>query len=339
MASRRLGTLYAGVFFYYHSYIMKILVTGGAGFIGSHVVDSYVKAGHRVVVADNFSSGKRENLAQSAGEFLSIHEIDLRDGNELRELVAQVKPDIVNHHAGQISVSVSSERPVDDAMINIIGTLNLLEAIRLEAPAAKLIYATSGGAMYGPHRDSNPHVEGAESFPLSPYGLSKHTAERYVWLYCNLYGLKATVLRYANVYGLRQDPHGEAGVCAIFTQRMTEGLPVTIYGDGSSIRDYVFVGDVARANVAALDRGEGHAFNISTGTGITTKELFDTFKEATGYKLEPLQAPLRPGELHASVLSPFKALDLLGWKHETSFKEGVAKTVEWYASAHNNAAA
>lgn len=313
---------------------MKILVTGGAGFIGSNIVDLYVADGHEVLVVDNFSTGKESNLSKAVGKMLSIEKLDIRDGEALKAVVSRFQPDIINHHAGQISVSASSVMPVEDASINIIGTLNLLEAMRHAAPQAKLIYATSGGAMYGPHRDENPHHEGSESSPLSPYGLSKHTAERYIWLYSNLYGICAIVLRYANVYGPRQDPHGEAGICAIFTQRMIEGLPVTIFGDGTSIRDYVFVQDIAAANLAALESGEGHAFNISTGLGISTREVFDTFKVAADYKLQPLSAPLRSGELNASVLSPFKAMDLLGWKSTVPFSEGIKKTVAWYSEAH-----
>lgn len=309
---------------------MKILVTGGAGFIASHVTDSFLAAGHQVLVVDNFSSGKRSNLPENNPQ-LTIKEADIRDLDQIKAIFKEFQPDVIDHHAAQISVVVSAEDPFLDLDLNVKGMLNILEAIRHEAPQAKMIYASSGGAMYGPD-GVLPHTETSLAEPLSPYGLTKHTAERYVWLYRSLYGLKATVLRYANVYGPRQDAHGEAGVCAIFSERMTQNKPVTIYGDGSPTRDYVFVGDIAAANVAVLEKGEGEAFNISTGLETSTKDVFEDLKSATNYALEPNYAPLRPGELEQCYLSPEKAKVGLGWEAKISFTEGIIKTVEWYRS-------
>lgn len=308
---------------------MKIVVTGGAGFIGSHVVDAFLAAGHEVVVIDNFSTGKLANLAPDNRSGLRIVELDIRDVEGLRTFMKREQPDVVDHHAAQISVVASAEDPRYDLDLNIGGTVNLLEAIRLEAPRAKVIYASSGGAMYGPDGPL-PHTEQSQADPASPYGLSKHTAERYVWLYRQLYGMKATVLRYSNVYGPRQDAHGEAGVCAIFTERMLAGQPVTIFGNGTPTRDYVYVGDVAAANAKALEQGEGEAFNISTGKETSTREVCNTIKAATGYTGEVKEAPLRPGELQACVLSPEKAERILGWKAVVKFKDGIDKTIAWY---------
>jgi UDP-glucose 4-epimerase len=306
---------------------MRILVTGGAGFIGSHVVDAYVKAGHTVAVVDNFRTGKKNNIPAGVTHF----EVDITNAEALRSTIATFKPEAVSHHAAQVSVSASVEDPAFDAQQNIIGMVNLLMALQAEAPTAKIIYASSGGAMYGVTEEL-PYSETATPAATAPYGLSKFVAEQYVWLFVKLHGMRATVLRYANVYGPRQDPHGEAGVCAIFAERMQAGQPVTIFGDGTATRDYVYVEDIAAANVAALTKGDGEAVNIATGIEQPTKTVFQELAAAFHYELSPQDAPLRPGEQVRSVLNPAKAVTILGWKAETSFKEGIAKTAAWYAA-------
>jgi UDP-glucose 4-epimerase len=304
---------------------MRILVTGGAGFIGSHVVDAFIEEGHEVAVLDNFSSGKGENIPPSVIVYKGL----IQDRNFVRGVIQEFKPDIIDHHAAQISVTVSARDSFIDAESNILGTNAILMELIECAPNAKLIYASSGGAMYG-NTSELPYLETSTPQAHSPYGLSKYVAEQYVWMYAKLHGLQATVLRYANVYGPRQDPHGEAGVCAIFADRMNRGQSVTIYGDGKAIRDYVYVSDVAQANVAALTKAAGEAVNISTGAEISTQDVYQQFSDAFGSATVPEYAPLRKGEVAASVLSPKKAEHVLGWTPQHSFAEGVAKTVKWY---------
>lgn len=306
---------------------MKILVVGGAGFIGSHVVGAYLEAGHEVGVMDDFSTGKKTNLPAS----VEIFEGSVEDAGFVVEVVKKFAPEVVNHHAAQISVVASTREPALDAQRNIVGTINVLEAVRQTPSVKKVIYASSGGAMYG-----NPAAllcdEDTPAHPLSPYALSKHTAERYVWLFSELAGFKATVLRYSNVYGPRQDPHGEAGVCAIFSLAMLEGKPATIFGDGTQVRDYVYVEDVATANLLALEKGDGEAFNIATGVGTSTRQVFDTLMSETHYPLEPVMKPGRPGEIQAITLSADKAKQGLGWEPKIDFETGSQKTVGWYRS-------
>jgi UDP-glucose 4-epimerase len=228
---------------------LKILITGGAGFIASNITDAYVALGHKVVIVDNLSSGKKRNINPHA----AFYKVDITDAAKLRSVFLKEKPDIVNHHAAQIDVRKSVADPVYDARINIIGTLNLLENCKATG-VKKVIFASSGGTIYGECGKNAPD-EGAPGKPLSPYGITKHTVEFYLSYYSALFGLTYTVLRYANVYGPRQDPHGEAGVVAIFTERMLHDKDLFIFGNGRQTRDYVFVGDVVRANVSALKRG------------------------------------------------------------------------------------
>lgn len=303
---------------------MKILVTGAAGFIGSHVVDSYLLAGHEVAALDDLSSGSTANLPSEVRLFVG----DIADPTFVAGVFADFQPEIINHHAAQASVTVSTKNPLLDARTNVLGMLTLLEAARVTPSFKKFIYATTGGAMYG-NPETLPCPEEHAANPISPYGLSKHTAERYLWMYASLHGLKATVLRYANVYGPRQAVHGEAGVCAIFVDRMLAGQPVTLFGDGTQTRDYVYVGDVARANLLALEKGDGEAMNIGTGIATSTNEVFATIKEATGYALAPEIKPLRPGEIQDSYLDASKAERVLGWQAEALFKDGIAQTVAW----------
>jgi UDP-glucose 4-epimerase len=299
---------------------MKIVVTGGAGFIGSHVVDAYIAAGHTVVVVDDLTTGSRANLHPDA----RLVEMDIRDP-ALVDLFAVEQPDILNHHAAHISVHVSVDDPVRDASINILGTLNLLECAR-RGGVRKIIYASSGGAAYGEPRYL-PCDEEHPIDPLSPYGISKHTPEHYCALYQRLYGLAYVVLRYPNVYGPRQDPFGEGGVVAIFSERMLRAQPVTIFGSGAQERDFVAVGDLVRANLAALTRGENEIINCGTGKATTVTDIFAALARITGYDQPPHHAAARPGEVFKIYLTNEKAARTLGWCPEISLREGLESVV------------
>jgi UDP-glucose 4-epimerase len=298
---------------------MKIAVTGGAGFIGSHVVDEYVKAGHQVLVVDNLNTGKRENVHPEA----RLVEMDLND-TALIGLLAQEQPDVVNHHAANPSVSLSVREPGYDARQNILGTINLLEAAR-QAGVGRFLYISSGGAMYG-NPDYLPMDENHPSNPISAYALSKHTGERYVQLYGAEHGLPWVGLRYANVYGPRQDPFGEAGVIAIFCQNLLDGKAPEIHWDGEQTRDFVYVGDCARANLLALQGGEGQAYNVGTGVGTSINTLFETLSGIAGQDLTPRHGPRRPGDIRHSYLDCGKIERDLGWRAEVSLDEGLAQT-------------
>ncbi|MEF3168256.1 MAG: NAD-dependent epimerase/dehydratase family protein [Deltaproteobacteria bacterium] len=315
---------------------MKILVTGGAGFIGSNVVDAYIEAGHEVVVVDNLYSGKRENLNPKARFYL----MDIRSP-ELGKMLEFERPEIVNHHAAQISVPASVEDPLFDASVNIQGFLNLLEGARRYG-VRKIIFISSGGAIYGEAKEY-PTSESSPALPLSPYAIAKAVSENYLAFYRHQYGLDFTVLRYANVYGPRQVPHGEAGVVAIFMDRLLAKRPCTIYhfpdAPMGMIRDYCFVGDVVQANLSALERGSGTAFNIGTGRETRTRELFDAICSAIERKLpldpalkEPLTAIARPGDLSRSCLLVDRAREGLKWTPTTVLEDGLAKTLQWKLS-------
>ena len=303
---------------------MKILVTGGAGFVGSHVVDAYVTAGHQVIVVDNLSTGKRGNVHPGA----RLVEMDITDPG-LIDLVQSERPDLVNHHAANASVSLSVREPVFDARQNILGTLNLLEAAR-RADVGKVIYISSGGAMYGAV-EYLPMDEQHPTNPISPYALSKHTGERYVQLYGEVHGLRWTSLRYANAYGPRQDPHGEAGVIAIFCQNLLDGVAPEIHWDGEQTRDFVYVGDCARANLLALEAGEGQAYNVGTATGTSINMLFHTLMEVAGRDLTPRRGPRRAGDARYSYLDCGKIERDLGWQAEVTLREGLERTWDHFA--------
>lgn len=305
---------------------MNILVTGGAGFIGSHIVDAYLAAGHMVAIVDNFTTGRRANVPPAA----RVYEMDIRDP-ALAAVFAREHPDIVNHHAAHISVHGSVTDPVHDASVNVLGTLRVLECAR-DAGVRKIIYASSGGAAYGEPQHL-PCDEAHPSDPLSPYGLSKHTAERYVALYHRLYGMHFTILRYPNVYGPRQDPHGEGGVVAIFSERMLRDEPVTIYGTGAQERDFLAASDVARANVAALTRGHNEIVNCGTGAGTSITQIFETLAAITAYRHTPNHAPARPGEVFRIYLTERKARDVLGWEPVISLEAGLTAVVTAFRSA------
>lgn len=303
---------------------MKILVTGGAGFIGSHIVDAYVAGGHRVTVVDDLSTGKRKNLHPRA-RFVKA---DIRDAS-LSRLFKRGRFDVVNHHAAQMDVRRSVSDPVFDANINVLGLLNILDLSRRNG-VKKIIFAASGGTYYG--ECARPAREEDAAQPLSPYGVTKLAGEHYIRAYGALHGLSATVLRYGNVYGPRQDPHGEAGVVAIFCQRLLAGDPVFIFGTGKQQRDYVFVRDVARANVAALSKAKGESVNIGTGKATDVNRLYKILSACHGAPAVFENKPQRPGELFRSVLAVSKAARVLSWKAMVSLDDGLAETYRHIAA-------
>lgn len=303
---------------------MRILVTGGAGFIGSHVVDRYICLGHEVTVVDNLLTGKEKYLNPEA----KFYKLDIRYQQKLDQVFEKGQFEIVNHHASQIDVRKSVRDPLSDADINICGSLNILTC-SLKYEVRKFIFASSGGAVYGEPLYL-PVDEDHPIDPGSPYGVSKHTFEHYLRLYSIFYGLKYTALRYSNVYGPRQDYSGEAGVIAIFMSKMLSDDELTINGDGEQIRDYIYVDDVVDANVKALGGGDGEILNIGTGLGISVNTVFRKLKEMLGYKKDPLHAPLPLGDLRRIYLDNRRAKTSLGWQPKTSFEEGLAKTVEWF---------
>jgi UDP-glucose 4-epimerase len=304
---------------------LRVAVTGGAGFIGSHIVDLLVQAGHRVLIVDNFATGKRANLNPAA----EVAEVDLRDG-DLDTPFDRFRPEVVVHQAAQASVPGSVHDPVYDASVNVIGTIRLLEAARTSG-ARKIIYAATGGAMYGAPQYL-PIDERHPLEPMSPYAASKAAAEQYLKVYQSLYGLTYTSLRYANIYGPRQDPKGEAGVVAIFTDKMVAGEQPIVNGSGLDERDYVYVGDVARANVAALTSGDNQAINVATGVGTNVVDIFERLKVLTEYPGARVHGPARAGDVPSMRLDPSRARDVLGWQAEVPFAEGMRRTVEWFLS-------
>lgn len=305
---------------------MKILVTGGAGFIASHVVDAYVAAGHRVTVVDDMSRGRKANLNPKARFVKSDVSSPALSG-----LFRAGRFDAVNHHAAQIDVRISVEDPARDARANVLGLLNVLELSRRNG-VKKVIFSASGGTYYG-ECGRRPARETDLPAPLSPYGVTKLAGEHYLRAYRALHGLRYTVLRYGNVYGPRQDPHGEAGVVAIFCSRLLSGEPVLIYGDGRQQRDYVYVGDVARANVLALRRATDDAVNIGTGRAVSVNGLLDGLLEASGLSVKPVHRPARAGELFRSVLDVAKAKRVLGWRPALSLVDGLGETFRFIRDA------
>ncbi len=301
---------------------MKILVTGGAGFIGSHIVDAYISLGHRVTVLDNFSSGRKANLNRKA----VVVKGDVQ-APTLKALFARSKFDVVNHHAAQIDVRKSVTDPAFDARVNILGLLNILELSRATG-VKKIIFSSSGGTYYG--ECTRPGRETDFPRPLSPYGITKMASEYYIRAYHALHGLNFTILRYGNVYGPRQDPHGEAGVVAIFSQRMLAEEPLTIFGDGRQQRDYVFVKDVAQASVLALKRGHNDVFNIGTQKASSVNDLFREMKRITGYEHKPIYKPARPGELIRSCVDIGKTRRVLGWRPRFTLAQGLKDTIDFF---------
>ena len=302
---------------------MRILVTGGAGFIGSNVVDRLVQQGHEVAVLDNLSTGRRENVHPAA----RVHYLDLVDAVAVHACIAEFRPEVVDHHAAQIDVRKSVEDAAYDARVNILGTLGLLESCRRHG-VRKFVYASTGGALYGEGR-SLPATEDHPINPESPYGASKHTVEHYLYIWRLLHGLDYTILRYPNVYGPRQNPHGEAGVNAIFIGLMLAGKPPHIFGDGEQVRDYLYVDDVVDANLLALERGSGEIVNLGTGIGTSVNDIFRALKPLLGFAGEPIYEAPRPGEIQRIYLDASRARQVLGWEPRVSFSEGLRRTVEW----------
>ena len=302
---------------------MKILVTGGAGFIGSHVVDACLAAGHDVLVVDNLCTGKRENLNPRA----RFHELDILD-TKAADLIRDERPDVVNHHAAQMDVRRSVADPLFDARTNVLGTIALLEASR-QAGVKKVLFVSSGGAVYG-EQETFPAPETHPTWPVSPYGVSKRSGELYCHFYFAEYRMPFVAFRYANVYGPRQDPHGEAGVVAIFSGRMLRGEPVTVNGDGTQTRDYVFVGDVARMSLLALERDATGPVNIGTGIETDVNQLARTLLEVSGSRSEVRHGPAKAGEQRRSVVDIRRAADVFGWRPEVSLRDGLARTLEFF---------
>ncbi|RPI29582.1 MAG: NAD-dependent epimerase/dehydratase family protein [Acidobacteria bacterium] len=305
---------------------MKILVTGGAGFIGSHIVDAFQAAGHRVVVVDDLSTGFQENIPSNA----KFYRLDIRDP-QLSDVFQMESPDIVCHQAARANVRESMQEPLLYASVNILGSLNLLECCRRHG-TQKIIYASTGGAVYG-EPQTVPVTEEHPVNPLDPYGASKHVVEHYLYLYRANFGLGYTVLRYPNVYGPRQNPYGEAGVVAIFANQMLKGDQVTINGTGDQERDFVYIADVVRANILALERGDGEICNIGSGIGHSVNQVFAVLAGLSEYQTPPQHGEAKPGEVSRIYLDATKAARQLGWKTEVSFEEGLRMTLDYFRNS------
>jgi len=302
---------------------MKILVTGGAGFIASHIVDSYIKAGHEVVVIDNLSTGKA-NFVNPKAKF---YKADIRDAEEMSRIIGEFKPEVINHHAAHIQVGYSVINPQFDAQNNVIGLLNIMQAAK-EVGIKKMIMASTGGAMYG--NQKTPFKDSMKEEPLSPYGVSKRAGELYLNYYHQEFKIPYTALRYANVYGPRQNAHGESGVIAIFSEMIAAGKQPIINGDGTHTRDYVYVTDVTRANELALKTDFVGSINIGTTEETTTNEVFRQVVAEFGAKMEEKHGPARPGEQITSSLDYSRAKEVLSWEPTIKFNDGVKKVVAWY---------
>lgn len=310
---------------------MRILVTGAAGFIGSHVTEAFAKAGHEVVAVDNLSNGRHENLDAE----LPLEKVDLRDEDTLARLFKSFRPEAICHHAAQVNVRLSWEDPLGDAQTNILGSLSLLRhSVRWQVK--KFVYSSSGGAVYG-EPNLLPVKEDHAIFPLSNYGVSKYATELYLQAFHTSAGLKYVVLRYPNVYGPRQDPAGEAGVVAIFATQFLRGNQPRIFGDGSKTRDYVYVSDIVEANLRALDWQGCGVFNLGWGREITDLEVFHTVRDVVGVSVEPIFDEKRPGEIDHICLDASRARKVLGWKPRVEFEEGVKRVVAYWKERLGNA--
>ncbi|MEE9166218.1 MAG: NAD-dependent epimerase/dehydratase family protein [Candidatus Neomarinimicrobiota bacterium] len=304
---------------------MKILVAGGAGFIGSHVQDAYLALGHEVVVIDNLYTGRKDFVNRDC----RFYEVDIRDAESIVEIFERERFDVVNHHAAQMDVRASVADPVFDADVNILGGLNLLQA-SVKTGVKQFIFASTGGAIYG-EQDTFPADENHLLRPVSPYGVSKLSLEKYIDFYAKTYGLRCFIARYANIYGPRQNPDGEAGVVAIFSRRLVSGEMPTINGDGKQTRDFVYVADVVEANVVVLDHGENSVLNIGTGRETDINRIFSILATTSGKSVEPHHGPAKKGEQRRSVLDNRRAKKILGWVPSTDIREGLEKTYAYFS--------
>lgn len=303
---------------------MKILVTGGAGFIASHIVDAYIKNGHQVTIIDNLSTGQKQNLNPEA----RFHQLDINDP-KLHQLISKEKPEVINHHAAQINVRASVANPQQDATTNILGSINLLEAARQAGSVKKTIFASTGGAIYG-DADILPTPEDYPAWPISPYGIAKLTAEHYLHYYHQIHHLPYISLRYGNVYGPRQNPHGEAGVVAIFYQRGKQGQDLTINGDGKQTRDFVYISDVVTANLKALETDQVGIFNIGTSTQTTVNQLTEQLVATLPQAPSVNHGPPKEGEQQTSCLDISKAKQKLSWQPQIDLAEGLKHTARFF---------
>lgn len=303
---------------------MRILVTGGAGFIGSHVAEAYARAGHDILVVDNLSTGKRENLPTA----VPLEVADLQQADALERIFREFRPEVVSHHTAQVNVRASWEQPAEDARVNVLASLTLLQQM-VKWETRRVIYSSSGGAIYG----EPAHLPVSEDHPIRPlsnYGVSKYTVELYLNSFAATAGLETVILRYPNVYGPRQHPAGEAGVVAIFSAQLLRGERPRIFGDGSKTRDYVFVDDIAAANLLALRAPGNGVYNLGWGRQVTDLEVFEAVRDAIGVSVEPIFDRKRPGEIDRICLDASRARAALGWKPLIPFKEGVSRTVQYW---------
>ncbi len=310
---------------------MRTLVTGGAGFVGSNLVDALLERGHEVAILDDFSTGKQENVVRALAGGATVHRADVRNPMEVDDAFAAVRPEAVFHLAAQIDVRRSVAEPAFDARLNVEGTIHVLEGAR--SAGARVVNVSTGGAIYG-ETDVIPTPETVEPLPEAPYGQSKYCAERYLGLYARLFGMTTATVRLGNVYGPRQDPLGEAGVIAIFCGRLERGERPTIYGSGEQTRDYVYVGDVVGALLAVLDHPEAHGeYNVGTGRESSVLEIVEGLRPYAGGDFEAEHAEARPGELDRSCLDVGRAREELGWSAQVELVEGLRRTVQWARSA------
>jgi len=311
---------------------MQVIVTGGAGFIGSHLADAFVERGDDVTVVDDLSAGRPSRL----DERVTPHKVSVTDAHLLGQVIDSVRPELICHLAAQIDVRASVARPAADAQTNVLGTINVLEAAR--TARARVLFCSTGGALYG--RDAPiPSLEDVLPMPESPYGIAKHCAEQYLGLYNRLHGTAHSVLRLANVYGPRQDPAGEAGVVPIFCSQVLAGRRPTVFGDGTQTRDYVYVGDIVSAFLAAADHRRPGTWNIGTGVEVSVLDLARLIGEVTGRPVEPVLAAARPGELQRSALAVERAQADLGWKATIALADGVRSVCEWIEAGTQDRAA